>query len=156
MRRGSASGWIGCKAARAGFVCPVLWSNATTRWCRSSSGGPSSCRRQIAHLEGEQPVRRDRAEDAGDPILLGLVEAQLHPDRGPGMPVDGQMGAAELPLVGQVGEHAEVGAGIRRVDQAEAVAALRVGLQCELCLAPALGRSRAHRRTRRPRLSRPK
>ena len=40
----------------------------------------------------------------------------------------------ELPLVGEVGEHAEVGASIGRVDQPEPVAALRVGLQRQLRL----------------------
>ena len=90
--------------------------------------------RQVAHLEGEQPVRRDRAEDAGDAILLSLVEPQLDTDLGPRMAVDREVGAAQLPVVGEVGEHAEVRARIRRVDQRESVAALRMGLQRELCL----------------------
>ena len=79
-------------------------------------------------------MRRDRAEDPGDPVLLGLVEPQLDADLGARMPVDREVRAAQLPLVGQVGEHAEVGAGIRRIDQPEPVAALRVWLQRELRL----------------------
>ena len=50
------------------------------------------------------------------------------------MPVDRQVRSAQLPFVGQVGEHAEVSAGIRWIDQPEPVAPLRVRLQRQLRL----------------------
>lgn len=60
---------------------------------------------RIPHLEGVQPMRRGRPKDSGYSILLGLVEAQLDTHLGPGVAVHRQMDAAELPLVGYVGEH---------------------------------------------------
>ena len=80
--------------------------------------------RQVAYLEGEQAVRRDRSEDSRDPVLLGLIEPEFDADLRSRMSVHGEVRAAEALLVRQVRQHAQVRAGIRRIDQPQAVAAL--------------------------------
>ena len=109
-----------------------------------------SLARQVADLEGETSIEAERAKDLCDPILVGLVESQL--ERAAGVALKhGEVGAVETSLVVQVGEHSEVGAGIRRVDKPEAIALLRVRLERELRLDERANRSPGRRRRSSPR-----
>ena len=84
---------------------------------------------KVADFEREEPMRGDRTEHTGDPVLFGLIQPQLDADLSSRMPVDREVCSAQLPLLGQVGEHAQVGSSIGRIDEPEPVATLRVRLQ---------------------------
>jgi hypothetical protein len=121
---GQCQGLDGMKRrpCQVGLSCALVESDHQV--VRIVFGRPKLLPWQVTYLECEQSVWCDSAEDARDPILLGFIKMQFHTYLGSGMAVDGQMGAAELPFVGQVGKHAEVGASVRRVDKTEAVATL--------------------------------